>query len=117
MSLPTATTTISILRPPDTVSPEDASYDLTSIAPATVATGIAAVIGISPSGRSELNAGSQEVLNFRLSADPCDLRHTDIVLDESTGEKFQVMWVKARTGLGLDHVAAGLRSVIGASLS
>lgn len=104
MSIPLATTTISVLR-----STQDGTNDLRDLPTyATLATGIRAHIG-GPGGAEVVSGGSREDVTFRLDADPCDLRHFDRVLDEATAETYEVVWVKQRRGLGLDHTVADLR--------
>jgi hypothetical protein len=102
-----ATTTITISRatPADDQDPYD-----TPAAPATTATGIRAVIG-SESGRLTFSGSAQETVTWRLTADPCDLRALDLVVDDQTGDTYQVQWSRARTGLGLDHTEARLQQV------
>ena len=109
MAVPLATTTIAVLR-----APADASRDPYDVQPEpeTVASGVRAHIS-SPSGRERVAGGSQEVVEFRLACDLTDLRHTDRVQDEQSGATYEVVWARARQGLGLDHVEAGLRQVNG----
>lgn len=56
---------------------------------------------------------AQEVVAFRLDADICDLDHLDRIVDEKTFLIYDVNWVAARYGLGLDHMEAGLQKVQG----
>jgi hypothetical protein len=109
MTVTLATTTITVLRVPD--DPARDPYD-PEPEPEQVVSGVRASIS-SPYGREDVAGGSREVVNFGLHADPCDLRHTDTVRDDRTGETFTVVWVKHRTGFGLDHVRAGLQHVSG----
>lgn len=111
MSLPYANTTITILR-----VPESAELDPTEAPPAAVevVTGVRAVIATA-SGSEELYSGaSQERIYFKLNADPCDMRHDDVVRDDKTGEEYEATWVHQRMGGLLDHTEAGLRQVRGA---
>lgn len=101
--IPVATTTISVTRP--TVA--DDPYDGAATS-ATVASKVRAHIS-TPSGREQQRGGSQESIDLRLDCDSVDLQHTDVVVDDTTGETFQVVWAESRVGLGLDHVEAGLR--------
>lgn len=106
MSIPYATTTIRVWRPdPDTEPYEE------PLPPVMVAENIRAHISTS-SGRDH-PLGDVEVVQYRLSADPVDIEHRDQVEDERTGEVFDVVWVRRRVGLGMDHVQAGLRRVDG----
>lgn len=105
--IPLAVTTIAIRRPPPDDDPlEQGPKRL-------METGIRAVIG-SPSGADLMAGGDRSVVAARLTADPCDLRPSDEVQDETTGDRYQIVWVRTRQGYGLDHVAAGLSEVVGA---
>lgn len=108
--IPVATTTIAVLR--RSVLATDDPYEVTAV-PAAVAEGVRAVIG-APSGLEVLAGGSQEDVTHRLDCDTTDLRSTDQVEDEATGDTYDVVWARDRTGLGLDHTVAGLRQVTGA---
>ena len=101
--LPLATTTITVRRPSVADDPYDGAETV-----ATVAAGVAAHIS-TPSGREQRQGGSQETVDFRLDCEPVDLRHGDRITDAASGETFEVVWAQPRTGLGLDHVEAGLR--------
>ncbi len=111
MPVPLHTTTVSVLR-----VPADAARDPYDPPPAAevVASGIRAHIA-SPSGRERTAGGSQEVVEFRLTCDPTDLRHTDQVQDDRTGDLYEVVWARNREGFSLDQVQAGLRQVSGVS--
>ena len=111
MSVPLHTTTIAVLR-----VPADSARDPYGAQPAAevIASGIRAHIS-TPRGREQTAGGSQEVVEFRLSCDPVDLRHTDRVRDEQADALYEVTWARTRKGLGLDHVEAGLKQVTGAS--
>lgn len=75
------------------------------------ATGVPATIG-SPSGADRLApGGGSEVIDAVLNCDPIDAGHRDRILDENTGEVWEVVWVQNRRGLGLDHTRAGLKRV------
>lgn len=66
---------------------------------------IAAAQGSQP-GR-ETETGSRVV--YTVLADPCDLTHRDVVVDEATGDRYPVQWVVHSPGLaGLASVRAGL---------
>jgi hypothetical protein len=68
----------------------------------------------SPSGREVVAGGSQEVVQFAMSCDPVDLKHTDRVLDQTTGEQYDVVWSRQRPSpTGLDHTRASLKAVTG----
>lgn len=102
--IPVATTTITILA--TTGDPYEES------APTVVASGIRAHIG-QPGGSEIRGGGSQSDVSDKLDADPCTLDHTMQVRDDTTGVVFDVVWVRDRRGLGLDHIEAGLRQVVG----
>lgn len=105
MAIPLATTTITVLRVAD--DPTRDPYDEPPAA-AEAYTGVRAHIG-SATGREQVAGGSQSITDLRLTCDPIDLRHTDQVRDDTTSETFDVVWVKNRTGLGMDHTAALLQ--------
>ena len=68
----------------------------------------------SPRGREVVAGGSQEVVQFAMSSDPVDLKHTDRVLDQKTGDQYEVVWVRQRPSpTGLDHTRASLKAVTG----
>jgi len=108
VTLPLATTTITVKRPAAGGDP----YEAASVS--TVVSGVRAHIG-SPSGRERIVGGSKETLDAGLDCDVCDIAHTDSVTDATTGEVFEVVWVQRRVGLGLDHMEGGLRRVSGGS--
>lgn len=109
MALPVATTTITVLR-----LPEDATRDPydPEPPPTEMATGVRASIG-NPHFREEVAGGQQSVSLYRLHCDPTDLHHEDRVRDDATGEIFEVVGVKQRLGVGLDHVRATLTKIEG----
>jgi hypothetical protein len=65
---------------------------------------------------TETVTGAQEIVLFQIHTDPCDLRHYDRLLDESTGELLEVVWVK-RVGLaaGRAHMTGEARLIMGES--
>lgn len=105
--IPLSTTTITIQR----ADPADEPYEDESPR-TTVASGVKAHISTSR-GSEAVVGGDQEVVYFRLTCDPCDLKHTDQVTDDVTGLVYDVEWARLRRGLGMDHVEAGLRQVEG----
>lgn len=108
MSIPLATTTVSVRRYNlDDVDPYDPKPT-----PTTVTSGVPAVIS-SPSGTEQVEGGQQEVVTFRLDCDPVDLQHDDQIVDDATGDVFEVVWVRNRVGFGLDYTQAELRQVNG----
>lgn len=107
MAIPFATTTIAILRQAD----EDLEGEPYQDSPyLTIATGIRAVVSMSPQNRGEetTRGGERSKVKARLSCDPCDLRHTDRVKDLTTNTEWTVEYSEPRVGLGVDHVTAGL---------
>lgn len=105
MSIPFATTSITIMRQPADAEPFEAG-----VAWENVAQGVRAHISVSH-GLEPVSA--QEVVAFRLDTDICDLDHLDRVVDEKTFRIYEVAWVAPRYGLGLDHMEAGLTRVEG----
>ena len=110
MAIPFATTTIAVLRAGAGAS--DDPYD-PQPERETVASGVRAHISTS-TGYEQTQGGSQSIGDFRVTCDPTDIRHTDRIVDEVTGEEFDVEWATPRRGLGLDHTFAGLKQVKGA---
>ena len=102
--IPLATTTIAVL---DHVQAEPYEAETWPV----VSSGTRAVIG-APTGREGRASGSAETIDAVLNADPVQVTHGQRVLDERTGESWDVVWVQDRRGLGLDHVRAGLRRVV-----
>lgn len=119
MAIPIATTTIKIMRPPDADAGKD-PYDDDKTPMDTIATGVRAVFyspgaGASIGGGEHGPTGSQEAVRWQLGADPCDLRHIDTVVDETTTQQYAVAWAKARPDPDGDlaHVVAGVDEVRG----
>lgn len=108
--IPTAATTISISRVPLSATRDEWDEDPAPAA-AVVATGIRAVIW-SPSGSETQTGATREMRQANLTADPCDLLHTDAVIDEVTGDMWAVLWVQQRSG-PLPHTRAGLGRTAG----
>lgn len=109
--LPLITTSVDVDRPTPAVDPDD---------PGTLVrlfTGLSGHVG-SPSGDSVVAGGQQELVDAVLYValtDPA-IDAGDIVTDLGTGDIWRVTFARTRRGLGLDHQAAGLRSVIGAAV-
>lgn len=107
--LPLATTTVTVKRPANGDPYETASLS-------TASSGTPAHIG-QPSGSEVQRGGELETITDVLLADAgLDLRHTDLLVDEATGQEYRVAWVRERQGLGLDHVKAGLVTHHGAAV-
>lgn len=124
MSIAIATTRIDVVRPasPPTEDPYGDGYDEPADrddSETTVATGVRATI--SPAGRGTTGSssgGQMEVVEFKLTADPCDLTHLDVVVDATTAERYEVLWSLTTPGVaGLGHTVAGLRTITGRSAS
>ena len=99
MSIALATTTITIETAAEAEPGEGRTLSL-------LAANVNAQIG-SPSGSED--TASRQRISAELQCDVVDgFDHTCIVTDEATGEQFEVLWVKLRLGLGLDHMKAGL---------
>ncbi len=116
VSIPLSSTTITIKRAPadlDGTDPYDPpSIDVDDLD--TVETGVRALFA-SPSGTELGPAGSQESVDWKLLADPCDLQHADTVVDDTTGRLYGVVWAKPRPDEDLAHVVAGVNEVEGAA--
>jgi hypothetical protein len=116
MAIPFSTTTITIRRP-SSEPPEGEDYVDPLDAPGTptvVASAVRAHIS-SPSGTENQTGGTQTVDQYRLDCDifAGELRHTDEIVDDTTGLSFRVLWAMPRIGMGLDHIEAGLLRVEG----
>lgn len=104
MSIPLATTTITVLAPvdgDDSVSPGVGAPVLTRV-PAVFAR---------PTGT---DVGASRV-DARLLCDPIALTQRNVVVDETTFTRWSVVWVDARQGLGMDHTVAGVNRIRGAA--
>lgn len=107
--LPFATTTVTLKRP---ASGDPYETSTTS----TISSGTPAHIG-QPAGNEVQQGGELETITDVLLADPgLDVRHTDLIVDEISGQVYRVAWVRERQGLGLDHVKAGLVTHQGAAV-
>lgn len=107
--IPVFTTTVTVRRPDPDADPYEGRT-----AP-VVQTGVPAHIG-SPSGAELAIGGQQSRVTDVLLTDPADIRHTDHILDETTGDEYRIEWVRQRQGLALDHTKAGLVQFVGASV-
>ena len=106
--IPLPTTTILVKRP----SVEDDPTDESTFT--TVVSGVRAHISTSRGRENMSGGGTQELVYWRLSCDPCDLTRFDMVVDEKTGEEYNVEWARLRQGIGgLDHIEAGLNQITG----
>jgi len=108
MGLPLTTCRINVLRSDPSIDPMVDSPYLTK------ATGIPAVLH-TDTGFENRGGGTQAELTARLDIpSSVDLQRYDRVYDQSTGETWEVDWVRKRVGLGLDHKEAGLHAIEGA---
>ncbi|MDP8971146.1 MAG: hypothetical protein M3N52_11770 [Actinomycetota bacterium] len=118
MSLPHATTTITILRAPAADQYAEPYSGTTTGDLAEVVTGVRAVIDVPQvraAGEQQVRGGEQTVTEYRLHADPCPLDRLDHVRDDATGTVYRVTWLFAYAGIGdpNHHVVAGLERVEG----
>lgn len=108
MSIPLATTTITVETGTE---PEPGEGRTTTVA----AAGVRAVIG-SPTGseRYAPGGGTSRITDV-LNCDPCPelVDNTCVVVDDTSGIRYEVDWVRHRTGFGLDHTKAGLVQNVG----
>lgn len=109
--LPLTTTTVDVDRPTPNADPDEPGTLL------RLYTGLSGHVG-SPNGDSLVANGHQELVDAVLYVDLTDppLSASDVITDLTTGDTYRVTWARRRQGIGLDHQAAGLRSVIGAAL-
>lgn len=108
------TTTISVLRVPagedETDNPRDGDDTLPE--PEQIDSLVPASIGI---GRASENreGTSREVGVTRLICDPTDLRHTDLIIDETSGITWSLTTATLDERLGLNYLAADLQRASG----
>lgn len=111
MAIPLATTTITVERVALLATADP--YDAATASPETVATGVRAHLS-SPGGlETQRGQSAQEDVAWRLACDPCDMTNDCVVVDDATGDRFEIEWARLRTGLGVDHIEAALRQVTG----
>lgn len=94
--------------------PLGAGYDTPTDIPnewTTVATDVPATI--TPASGATIRPGDTEEINYKLDADPCDLRHTDQVIDQADGTVYAVEWAHTSSG-SRGRTTAGLRTFAGA---
>lgn len=107
--LPLVTTSVTLSRPSAGVDPYEAQGYATTVSgvPGTV----------SQSGQTgRAVGGAQDVEDaFALLAEGTDVRAGDRLVDDTSGETWDVGTVRARYELGLGHVRCGLRRSSGAS--
>lgn len=108
--IPLASTTLTVYR-----QPQDATLDGYDTQPARtpVAKGLRAHIG-SPSGRASISDGDRVVVGFSLHTDGFDFANDDVLVDETTGTQYLLLWVKRTRALGMDFCQGSVRTVEGA---
>lgn len=101
------TTTVTIADPASGDPYEDSAV--------TTRTGIPAHVS-APTGTDESVGGDKEIVDAEayLPAGTAVAR-TSRLTDDATAITYAATWVRARRGLGLDHVHVGLRAVRGGS--
>jgi hypothetical protein len=65
------------------------------------------------SGSESVVGGDRERVDARIIIEEADVRHFDHVLDDVTGDTWQVAFARRRTGLGLDHLVLGVYQTTG----
>lgn len=101
------TTTATIERPSTAGDPYEAATT------AVVAAGVRAHVS-APSGSDRAVGGDMEVITATCYLPAgTDVAHYDRITDDGTSTTYDVVWVRQRQGLGLDHVVAGVRVVQG----
>lgn len=108
MSIPIATTTVTVLRASEPEPGEGRT--LTEAAAA-----VRAVIGSLSGSESVRPGGGRSTSDAKLTCDVADIIPTDVIEDDTTGERWEVEWVEIKPGLGLDHMEGGLARYRGAA--
>jgi len=112
VGLPLVTTTFTFLRASniDGDSEDPLEWE-------TMATGIPGETSYY-SGAESVAAGDRERVDCRIFLDTLlDIRHYDRLVDESTGDEWEVSYARKRIGLGLDHLLIGGYQVTGTARS
>lgn len=118
MPIPVSTTTITI-RSPDAASLRAEPYQELTYTDA--ATGVRAVIDTPTSGAhggADYRAGGEQtVTGLRLFCDVAPLHRLSLVVDESNGRVFRVVWFQLYddASVGLDHIQGEIEMVEGAA--
>jgi len=101
------TTTVTITGQAADVDPDEAATVV------TVASGVRAHLS-SPTGIDVAVGGDKEVVDMvaYLPAGTT-VEPSDRLVDDTTGITYSIVWTRARHGLGLAHVACGVRGVRG----
>ena len=104
MAIPLATTTIQVLRPVSAADVDAEFREPGGVAP--VGSPVRAHIS-TPTGNMRFDpSGQTSTAQYKLQADPCDLRDGDTVRD-GEGNLYRVAWAALRRG-PLEHVVAGI---------
>lgn len=82
---------------------------------ATVRAAAVRAVVSDPSGRDiPAPGGGREVVHKVLNSDPVSgMDRTDRVVDDTTGDTYEVVWVDQRYEAGMAHTRAGLRRTTG----
>lgn len=104
------TTTVAIVRPDPDQDPYGPGTETTVAS--TIPAHIGDASGSDAQGTGDLESVSAVAL---LPAGITDIGHVDVLVDERTGDRYEIAWVRNRAGLGLDHCKCGLKAVVGAS--
>jgi hypothetical protein len=101
------TTTVEIRRSDGAVDPYETATQASS------ALSVAAHIS-DPSGADVRVGGAKETIDaVGFFPAGTDVARADVIEERALGQSWRVLWVQARTGLGLGHVKAGLVRVSG----
>ena len=64
-------------------------------------------------GESTTPGGGSSTLSGTALLDPCTVAHTDQLVDENTGEVWEVQTARLHRGVGLDHMRCAVKLVTG----
>lgn len=111
MSIPLATTTITVIgvRPQSAIDPDAEGYGDPTPTPSVLVTGLRACIS-RPAFRRQVGETDQEDVKA-LRCDPFDITRFDTVVDETTGETYEVLSAGPSEPVqwGLQHTVAFLK--------
>lgn len=127
MAVPLWTTTFTVLRLKVLVDaavrdPDGEGYGTSTDGPGplnpaayeVILTGVRGAIA-APGGSERSVGGSQESVTMAINLDPGDIRHDDDLVDDQTGARYRIVWITARSGVGMDHLKGAVRTVKGAA--
>jgi len=105
MPVPVATTTVAVYAMVEAEPGEGRVRSLRATVPGHVS---------SPTGtEAQAPGGGGETVDAVILCNPVDgMAHTD-QCETAEGDVYEVVWVRRRVGLGLDHMRAGVRRVTG----